>query len=104
MTAIYRKTDNKMLAGICATIADRTNLDLNVTRLAVAGVSVVGATVGFGFAVPVLYVLAWILVPAQGEDASIAQRWFNKPQVQDAMNKASDALGKNDPLSKKKEQ
>ncbi|MDX6738137.1 PspC domain-containing protein [Actinocorallia sp. A-T 12471] len=100
-TTLHRKTDNKMLAGICATIAERTNLDLNVTRLAVAGVSVVGATVGIGFAIPVLYVLGWILIPAQDQDASIAQRWFDKPQVQDAMNATAEALKK--PLNKKEQ-
>ncbi|MCD0450429.1 PspC domain-containing protein [Actinocorallia sp. API 0066] len=91
---LYRKTDNKMLAGICATISARTNLDLNITRLAVAGTAVIGTAVGFGLAIPVLYVLAWLLIPAQGETSSIAQRWFNKPQVQEALNKTSDALNK----------
>jgi phage shock protein PspC (stress-responsive transcriptional regulator) len=91
---LHRNTDNKMLAGICATIADRTNLDLNVTRLIVAGTTVVGTVIGIGLTVPVLYVLAWILIPAAGEEQSIGQRWFNKPEVQEKMTKAQDSINK----------
>ncbi|GAA3244160.1 PspC domain-containing protein [Actinocorallia longicatena] len=92
--SLHRTTENKMVAGICATIAERTNLDLNVTRLVVAGTTVLGTVVGIGLTIPVLYALAWILIPAAGEEQSIAQRWFDKPKVQDAMNKTQDALSK----------
>ncbi|MEO3786952.1 PspC domain-containing protein [Actinocorallia sp. B10E7] len=95
MTAtLHRKMDNKMLAGVCSAIAAQTNLDLNIVRLAVAGVSVIGGIIGIGLAVPLLYVLAWILIPADDSDQSPAQRWFNKPEVKDAIDKASDALKK----------
>jgi phage shock protein C len=83
---LHRNTENKMLGGVCATIADRTNIDLNIVRLVTAGASVLGlALFGLGLTVPILYVLAWILIPAQGENVSIAQRWFNKPEVQDKL-------------------
>ncbi|GAB3678303.1 hypothetical protein GCM10027589_48610 [Actinocorallia lasiicapitis] len=91
---LHRNTDSKMIAGICATISDRTGFDLNVTRLTVAGASVIGTVIGIGVAIPVLYVLAWLLIPAVGEDQSIAQRWFGKPEVKDAMAKAQDVLNK----------
>src|SRR5689334_8514308 len=92
--SLHRNTENKMLAGICATISERTNLDLNITRLTVAGATVVGTVIGIGLTIPILYALAWIFIPAAGEDQSIAQRWFNKPQVQDAMTKTQDAFNK----------
>lgn len=91
---LQRKMDGKMLAGVCTAIAAQTNLDLNIIRLAVAGVSVIGGIVGFGLAVPLLYLLAWILIPADDADQSPAQRWFNKPEVKDAIDKASDAFTK----------
>lgn len=91
---LHRNTDKKMLAGICATISERTNLDLNLTRLTIAGATVIGTVVGVGLTVPVLYALAWIFIPAAGEDQSLAQRWFSKPEVQNAMTKAQDKFAK----------
>lgn len=92
---LHRNTDNKMLAGVCSMIAEKSGLDLNITRLAVAGGSVVGAAFfGLGLAVPVLYVLAWVLLPGAHEETSIAQRWFSKPSVQNAMQKTEDAVNK----------
>ena len=91
---LKRKMDGKMLGGVCTTIADRTNADLNIVRLAVAGISVFGGIVGLGLAVPVLYLLAWIFLPADDADQSPAQRWFSKPEVKDALDKASDAFTK----------
>lgn len=82
-TTLHRKMDNKMLAGVCSALAEQTNLDLNTLRLVVAGVSVVGATVGLGLAVPALYVLAWILIPADDSDLSPAQRWLSKPKARE---------------------
>jgi phage shock protein PspC (stress-responsive transcriptional regulator) len=93
-TKLHRKMDGKMFAGICTVIADRTNLDLNVARLAVAGTAVVGTFVGIGLAVPFLYLLAWILIPADDTDVSPAQRWLAKPEVRDAVQKASDGISK----------
>ena len=60
----------------------------------VAGVSVIGGIVGLGLAVPLLYLLAWALIPADDADQSPAQRWFSKPEVKDAIDKASDAFTK----------
>jgi len=94
---LHRKMDNKMLAGVCSAIAAQTNLDLNTVRLGVAGISVIGGIIGIGLAVPLLYVLAWVLIPADDSDMSPAQRWFSKPEVKDVMDKASDALGKKKP-------
>lgn len=93
-TTLHRKMDGKMLGGICTMIAERSNLDLNTTRLAVAGVSIIGGIVGIGLAVPLLYLLAWILLPADDSELSPAQQWFSKPEVKEGINKVSDAFTK----------
>ncbi len=80
-STLNRKMAGKMLGGICTTISDRTGADLNIVRLAVAGVSVIGGLVGVGLAVPLLYLLAWALLPADDADQSPAQRWVTTPVV-----------------------
>ncbi len=89
-----RKMDNKMFAGVCSALAAQTGLDLNIIRLSVAGVTVVGATIGLGLAVPALYLLAWVLLPADDTGISPAQRWFDKPKVHETMDKVADAYKK----------
>ncbi len=55
---LVRRTDDKMIAGVCSGIADYTGVDVTVVRLA----AVVGAVLGFGSLV-VAYVVAWLLMP-----------------------------------------
>jgi phage shock protein PspC (stress-responsive transcriptional regulator) len=55
---LVRRTDDKMIAGVCSGIAEYTGLDVTVVRLA----AVVGAVLGFGSLI-VAYVVAWLLMP-----------------------------------------
>ena len=55
---LVRRTDDRMVAGVCAGIADYTGVDVTVVRLA----AVVGAVLGFGSLI-VAYVVAWLLMP-----------------------------------------
>jgi phage shock protein C len=55
---LARRTDDRMIAGVCSGIADYTGVDVTVVRLA----AVVGAVLGFGSLV-VAYVVAWLLMP-----------------------------------------
>ena len=55
---LVRRTDDKMIAGVCSGIADYTGVDVTVVRLA----AVVGAIFGLGSMV-VAYVVAWLLMP-----------------------------------------
>jgi phage shock protein C len=55
---LVRRTDDRMIAGVCSGIADYTGVDVTVVRLA----AVVGAVLGLGSLV-VAYVLAWLLMP-----------------------------------------
>jgi phage shock protein PspC (stress-responsive transcriptional regulator) len=55
---LVRRTDDRMIAGVCSGIADYTGIDVTVVRLA----AVVGAVLGFGSLI-VAYVVAWLLMP-----------------------------------------
>jgi phage shock protein PspC (stress-responsive transcriptional regulator) len=64
--ALRRRREGRVLGGVAAALADRTGIDVTVIRC----VFVVTALVsGFG-AVP--YVIAWLAVPGEGEQSSIA--------------------------------
>jgi phage shock protein C len=55
---LVRRTDDRMIAGVCSGIADYTGIDVTVIRLA----AVIGAVLGFGTLI-VAYVVAWLLMP-----------------------------------------
>ena len=57
---LERSTDQKWVAGVCGGIADYTGADVNVVRLLV----VVATLLGAGSLI-LVYVAAWIIVPAQ---------------------------------------
>ena len=55
---LVRRTDDRMVAGVCSGVADYLGVDPTIVRLAV----VVGTVLGFGTLL-VAYVLAWLLMP-----------------------------------------
>jgi phage shock protein C len=55
---LVRRTDDRMVAGVCSGVADYFGVDPTIVRLAV----VVGTVLGFGTLL-VAYVLAWLLMP-----------------------------------------
>jgi len=55
---LVRRTDDRMVAGVCSGVADYTGVDVTVVRLA----AVIGAVLGFGTLV-LAYVVAWLLMP-----------------------------------------
>lgn len=65
---LVRSRKGRMVAGICAGIADYSGLDVTLVRLMVAIVSVITGGVGV-----LAYLAAWMIIPGEGEDASIAQ-------------------------------
>jgi signal transduction histidine kinase len=67
-TPLRRDAEQPALGGVCAALAARSGRELSTIRC----IAVVLACVA-GFGVP-LYVLAWLLVPREGEDGSIASR------------------------------
>ncbi|MCF0136319.1 MAG: PspC domain-containing protein [Lachnospiraceae bacterium] len=54
---LYRSTGNKMIAGVCAGVANYLNVDVTVVRLLWAVVSL------FAGAGILAYLLAWFIIP-----------------------------------------
>ena len=55
---LVRRTDDRMIAGVCSGIADYLGIDPTIVRLA----AVVGTVLGFGTLL-VVYLVAWLLMP-----------------------------------------
>jgi phage shock protein C len=61
MKRIYRDTDHKMIAGICAGIGEMLNFDPTLVRLAL-----VFGTVFTGFAPGIIaYIIGWFIIPVK---------------------------------------
>ncbi|MBO5787293.1 MAG: PspC domain-containing protein [Bacteroidaceae bacterium] len=56
MNKLYRSSQNKMLAGVCAGVADFFGLDIKIVRL----VWFIALLFGAG---AILYIILWIVVP-----------------------------------------
>lgn len=69
---LERKAEGRLLAGVCAGLADYLGVDANLVRIAFV---VLGIVYGFG---ALAYLLAWALMPEQGESASIVEKIINK--------------------------
>ena len=67
---LRRSADDKMLAGVAGGIARYMNTDVTLIRIIIA------ALVLFTGAGLALYVAAWLLIPADGEDQSVAAAWI----------------------------
>ena len=52
------RSDNRMIGGVCAGVADYLGVDVTLVRL----LAVVGTVLGFGSLI-VAYVVAWLLMP-----------------------------------------
>ena len=69
---LYRAHEGRVIAGVCAGLASYFGVDPTLVRLAFALVTVFG---GFGV---LLYLCAWIVIPEEGGDGSIAETFVNK--------------------------
>ena len=67
---LRRSGDDRMLAGVAGGIARYLNIDTTLVRVIIA------ALVLFTGAGAALYIAAWLLIPADGEDQSIAAAWI----------------------------
>ena len=57
---LVRNTDNKVIGGVCAGVADYLGVDPTLVRV----IAVIGAVFGLGSLV-VAYVVAWALMPTE---------------------------------------
>ncbi len=67
---LRRSTDDRMLASVAGGIARYLNVDATLVRIGIAALILL---TGAGAA---LYIAAWLLIPADGEDQSVAAAWL----------------------------
>ena len=68
--SLRRCPHDRMLGGVASGAADYLDLDPSVVRIAFVILAFVG-----GLAIP-LYAAAWLLVPEEDAEASVAQQWL----------------------------
>ncbi|MEV4003089.1 PspC domain-containing protein [Actinomadura sp. NPDC049753] len=90
---LRRTHEGRMIAGVCSGAGRFLGVDPNMLRLGLAIFTIFG---GAGIA---LYAIAWLLIPEEGAQKSVAEDLFKKagdsPTVQDAVRKTKDAVNKN---------
>ncbi|HEY2576236.1 MAG TPA: PspC domain-containing protein [Streptosporangiaceae bacterium] len=69
---IYRTRDGRVVAGVCSGLAAYFGIDATLVRLAFGILTIFG---GLG---ALLYLIAWVIVPEEGEDTSIVENIVNK--------------------------
>ena len=62
-----------MVAGVCAGIGEYFGIDANIVRLVFAVLTIF--SIGAG---ALVYLVAWAVVPEEGEKQSIAEGYLNK--------------------------
>ena len=67
---LRRSADDKMLGGVAGGIARYLNADVTLVRVIIVALALF-TSVGVA-----LYVAAWLLIPEDGEDESIAAAWI----------------------------
>jgi phage shock protein PspC (stress-responsive transcriptional regulator) len=71
---LRRSGDDKMLAGVAGGLAHYLGADVTLVRVIIAALVLL---TGAGAA---LYIAAWLLIPADGEDEWIAAAWIARRQ------------------------
>ena len=66
---LLRTRDGRLVAGVCSGIGEYLGVDANVIRLIFALITVFTAGLGI-----LLYLVAWVVIPEEGEPASIAEK------------------------------
>ena len=69
---LQRLRKGRVVAGVCAGLADYFGVDVTLVRLAFAVLSV------FGGAGVLFYLVAWAIIPEEDETASIVENMINK--------------------------
>jgi phage shock protein C len=70
---LVRARRGRIVAGVCAGIADYSGLDVTLVRVIVTVVSVFSGGTG-----ALAYLAAWLIIPGEGEKTSIAQDILGK--------------------------
>jgi phage shock protein PspC (stress-responsive transcriptional regulator) len=68
---LRRSADDRMLAGVAGGIARYLNVDVTLVRVGIVALTLLMTGVGAA-----LYIAAWLLIPADGDDQSVAAAWL----------------------------
>ena len=69
---LLRVRQGRIVAGVCAGLGANFGVDVNLVRLAFGVL-----TVFYGLGI-LLYLIAWVILPEEGEDGSIAESFVSK--------------------------
>src|SRR5215472_15676139 len=70
---LIRPREGRMIAGVCAGIGDYFGIDANVVRIIFAALTIFTAGAG-----ALIYLVAWAVLPEEGEKSSIVENYLNK--------------------------
>ena len=70
---LVRPRNDRMLAGVCAAVADYFGLDVTLVRVFWAVVSVITGGAGV-----LAYLVAWVIIPGEGQKSSMAENITGK--------------------------
>lgn len=73
---LVRPREGRMVAGVCAGIGDYLGMDANLIRVLFAALAIFSAGAG-----ALVYLVAWAVVPEEGEKKSIAESYLNKDKA-----------------------
>lgn len=74
---LIRPLEGRMIAGVCAGIGEYFGVDPNVVRIVFAALTIFSAGAG-----ALVYLVAWAILPEEGEKSSIAENYLNKRRGQ----------------------
>jgi phage shock protein C len=69
---LLRVREGRMVAGVCTGLGSYFRVDVNLVRL---GFGVLTIFYGFGI---LLYLIAWAILPEEGEDGSILESFISR--------------------------
>ncbi len=78
---VKRSADDRFVGGVCSGVAKYLNIDPVIVRIVIAVLTIVG------FAGAILYAAAWLLLPSEDADKSIAAGWFNLDENEEQVRK-----------------
>jgi phage shock protein C len=73
---LVRPRNGRMLAGVCAAFAGYFSLDVTLVRVIWAVVSVITGGAG-----ALAYLVAWVIIPGEGQKSPTAENITSKKQV-----------------------
>jgi len=70
---LVRPREGRMIAGVCAGIGEYLGIDANIIRVVFAAFTLFSVGIG-----ALVYLIAWAVVPEEGEKKSIAENYLDK--------------------------